>query len=424
MVAVQQQLDVAQQSVARLPEVEEQLTKLKNNYDVIVSKLGLGAEATTDEILDAINSFEEKRKNAVTALERKILDLETQNEELDTQVGESKAQIELLERQIEDMRKDRSVQTFGSLSGMFSSPAFKSAIIGIFTKFAGDQKRKTKEGYTEASNSNIRDTLPDKGPKRTGDSGNDLIALKNYYLDTLRTIAEKLKVNDSPIEAIADPNQINILANILKTISAPQPAGLYSLNDDQFNKGAELNELVTKLKTVNEPNYNSNEPVIYIPTKEELTKLKQGLISLEEGTYNAKQAIKTTLIKNFFSKNDTSMYVLYPSMKIGDEISYQQGKNEYIQHIDINLFEIKNNTVRFGRYLTDKVTAQSNNTNPGERLPTLGDLLNQDDKKPFFANYEGKLISRAEIIRIFIKSLLSALEEAWDLKAAFKTKKV
>ena len=103
-------------------------------------------------------------------------------------------------------------------------------------------------------------------------------------------------------------------------------------------------------------------------------------------------------------------------MMIGSESVSQKTYKNYIKDIDINLFEIQNNVVRFGRYLIDKVTGQANTTNPGKRLPTLGDF-NEIDKpnKLFFDSDSGKLVSRAEIIRIFIKSLYSALQSAWDL---------
>ncbi len=399
--------------------IEIEISKVEALKSIFASK-GISVKGSIKDISAAFDRYNEQLQKTVATAKAEVENVQARNEELQMELQEQKIEVQELKATIEQLRQQKSVQTFGSLSGMLSTPAFKSATIDIFTQFAGDQKRKA--GFESVSNSNIRETLPGTGPEKTNNQANDLYAIKKYYIDTLKVLAINLSAFESQV-TLNDPLEINTLANILKLISSPQPTGLYSLNDVQLND-ATAKGLVTKLRTINEENYNSTEPVLYLPTSSELDHLSKGLVSFPEDKdliklgITQKANIKQQLIANFFNNNKTELYVMYPTMKIGKEVVKKETKEEFIKNIDINLFEIKNNTVRFGRYLAGSATAVSNVTEAGKRLPTLGDLITQDTKEPFFATSEGKLVSRSEIIRIFVKSLLSALESAWKIKAS------
>ena len=383
----------------------DKFEKISTSVESILASKGISVKNSTEDITELFDRYNEQLQTTVAAAQAEIERVQAENEGLQAELGKATAEIDELKSTITEIRQQKSVQTFGSLSGMLSSPAFKAATLGIFTQFAGDNKR--KEGFGNATNANIRNTIPEEAP-------DGLVPIKKYYINLLAQLSEQLQADQSPIQ-INNPEHINILANILKIVSSPQPAGIYSLNDDVFNS-AVAQSLIKQLNAVNELSYNSSEPVLFIPTPEAREILKQGKIKLP-GNIELNQQVKTQLIQNFFSVNNTVSYIMYPAIKIGDFSKEEKSLGLYIENIDINLFEIKNNTVRFGRYLVDKKPGvQANVVQPGKSLPTLGSFVYQDaqDKK-FFAPGVGNFVSRAEIIRIFIKSLLSALRTAWAL---------
>jgi len=349
-----------------------------------------------------LDAVEEARRDAMAATESELERVKDENEELQTENENLQAEVVTLRAEIAKARSATKVQTFGSLSGMLSSPAFRSATLGIFTKFAGD-----RDEYNSAANANVRNTVPDKTAAPGG-----FDALKKYYLDNLVALGDNLKAFDSETLVI-DPADIQILANILKTMSSPQPAGLYSLKDQEYNEGAM--SLVNIIEKINPPNYNSTEPCLYIPTVEDKSDLKNAGANLSIGDKKfINLEMKRTLLENFFKANDNLLYLMYPQMKISSEGTDTKERLAYIENIDLNFFEIKENTVRFGRYLT-KATPVSNTGGAGLTNPTLGDI--KKGSEVFFASH-GKLISREEIVKLFIRSLLSSLEGTWGIKTS------
>ena len=253
----------------------------------------------------------------------------------------------------------------------------------------------------------MRNTVPDKTAAPGG-----FDSLKKYYLDNLVALGASLKAFDSETLVI-DPADIQILANILKTMSSPQPAGLYSLKDKEYNEGAM--SLVNIIEKINPPNYNSTEPCLYIPSVEDKNDLEHAGVNLSIGDKKfINLEMKRTLLENFFKANNNLLYLMYPQMKISSESTDTKERSDYIQNIDLNFFEIKENTVRFGRYLT-KATSVANTGGAGMVNPTLGDI--KKGSEVFFASH-GKLISREEIVKLFIRSLLSSLEGTWGIKTS------
>jgi chromosome segregation ATPase len=351
-----------------------------------------------------LDAVEEARRDAMAATESELERVKDENEELQTENETLKGEIATLRDEIAKARSATKVQTFGSLSGMLSSPAFRSATLGIFTKFAGD-----RDEYNSAANANVRNTVPDKTAAPGG-----FDALKKYYLDNLVALGTSLNAFDSETLVI-DPADIQVLANILKTMSSPQPAGLYSLKDQEYNEGEGAMSLVNIIEKINPPNYNSTEPCLYIPTVEDKSDLKNAGANLSIGDKKfINLEMKRTLLENFFKANDNLLYLMYPQMKISSEGTDTKERAAYIENIDLNFFEIKENTVRFGRYLT-KATPVSNTGGAGLTNPTLGDI--KKGNEVFFASH-GKLISREEIVKLFIRSLLSSLEGTWGIKTS------
>ncbi len=359
-------------------------------------------------------AVEEAHQNAIAAVEQEKEKLEKQNQALQVENTELQSQVADLEAQLEKMRSEVKVQTFGSLSGMLSSPAFKAATIGVFTNFAG--KRDNYNASNAGLNANIQSTLP--GVPEGAGAGKPL---REYYYNTLLELAKELGAvnkdgsNDPNIKSFDNPEEIKLLANILKMMSSPQPSGIYSLRDNEFNietvtdplTGSKpykpINNIYDSIKSIAINIYNNHEPSLYLPI------IYPSSENSMFGTILDIQAL--TKFDNYFKEvNRSSFYIFYPEMKIGEiekSIGKEEQREEYIKKIEAKLYNIQAYSVRQDAILEIK---------SGKQI-TLEDITDKKDKTIKFFNKpeNGVLVGRAEIIRIFIKSLLSALKTAWGL---------
>ena len=342
------------------------------------------------EIAALTAAVSEATKNAEAAAKEALDELRAENQALQTENSALKEQLAALQTQLASMRNVSKVQTFGSLSGMLSSPAFKAATIGIFTKFADKKERKT---YTNLNvNTNIRSSLPGQ-PEGTETSA----PLRAYYIQTLEALAKELGAikkdgsEDPDITFVENQQEIQLLANILKIMSSPQPSGLYALIDDSLLL-SNIKTLTDKLKTQRE-GFSSYEPSLFVPEKP-MTGIK---IDTTKAVSNTSDNL---ILGNYFNDKLKYIFVTYPSMKISGEQSEgvaDLDRNSYISKVSLSLFNIGEFAVKQDKFINGKMLSD----------------LKVEDKSFFTEPTNGKLISRSEIVRIFIKSLLSALKSAW-----------
>lgn len=357
-------------------------------------------EKKTAQLLAEVN---EQRQRVEEALRAEIAELKARAEELAAESQSQKAEIVALNKRIEDLQRQKSIQNFGMLTSfMVSNPAFRgAALLSMATVPEG------KRSVLNTNAGNIQRMIP-------GLEGSPSEAVYRAYLDAMTDLEKVLLpangANGSAV--VGADNDIVTLANLVKLLSSPQVSGLYTLQDLRVSPGllaALTSEGTLDDISVDEPSLSFIPPALRKTIEDRKFKIMGAKVGMDFEW-------KSGLVAAFFSKQEnktTDLIAMFPKVNAGAAVKSvviddTAAKPEYLNKVSLSLFEVRGNEVVAARYAESAARIREDKATH----VTLADVRGIQVKEPPIFG-EIQLIPRSAVTRLYLRSLKAALQTKW-----------